>query len=78
MEDDFKLVLTPAQLAAIMSGATLETSGDWQTRAWGGAKLLFGGLEALGAGALLLTPEPTMVTKVGGAALGAHGVDTVG
>lgn len=38
---------------------------------------MFGGLEELGAGALLLAPEPTMVTKVGGAALGLHGADTL-
>lgn len=31
--------------------------------------------ELVGAAALLLTPEPTMATKVAGVALGAHGID---
>lgn len=77
MEEGFTIALTPIQLAAIISGGTLEGSASGWTRAWGGAKLIFGGLEALGAGALLLAPEPTMVTKVGGVALGAHGADTM-
>lgn len=78
-EDGLTLVLTPAALAAVISGGTLEAqapASNW-TRAWGGAKLLFGGLEELGAGALLLAPEPTAVTKVGGVALGLHGADTI-
>lgn len=30
----------------------------------------------VGAGALLLLPEPTLASKAGGAALAAHGADT--
>ncbi|MGD0939603.1 MAG: hypothetical protein ABR905_07805 [Terracidiphilus sp.] len=38
---------------------------------------LTGGLMEMGGGALLiLAPEPTMVTKVAGGALGLHGIDT--
>ena len=78
MEDDgFTLVLTPAQLAAVISGGSLGGAPSNWTRLGGAVKLLFGGLEELGAGALLLAPEPTMVTKVGGAALGLHGADTI-
>ncbi len=75
--DGFTLVLTPAQVAAAISGGTLEGSASNMTRAWGGAKLLFGGLEELTAAGLLLAPDPTLVTKVGSVALGAHGVDTL-
>ncbi len=46
-------------------------------RLWGGAQALLGVVEVIGAGALLLAPEPTMVTKVGGVALGASGLDQV-
>ncbi len=77
MTGGLTIVLTPAQLAAAISGGTLEAGATNWNRALGGVRLLFGGLEALGAGALLLVPEPTMVTKVGGAALGAHGLDTI-
>jgi hypothetical protein len=45
-------------------------------RLWGGVKLLGGGLELVGAAALILTPEPTALTKVGGWGLGVHGSDT--
>jgi hypothetical protein len=76
IDQGFTVALTPAQLAAVLSGGTLDGQGSNWVRAWGGLKLLFGGLEALGAGALILTPEPTMVTKGAGVALGAHGIDT--
>ena len=33
-------------------------------------------MELVGAAALLLTPEPTLVTKVAGGALAVHGSDT--
>jgi hypothetical protein len=77
MEEGFTIVLTPVQLAAVISGGTLTGPPSNWTRAWGGTKLVFGALEELGAAALLLTPEPTTVTKIGGVALGAHGADTM-
>ncbi len=46
-------------------------------RIWGGMELLCGALELAGASALLLTPEPTMLTKAGGGILMVHGSDTV-
>ncbi|MEO0463803.1 MAG: RNase A-like domain-containing protein [Pseudomonadota bacterium] len=66
--------MTPVQLAAVLSGATLEEP-SFSNRAWGVANALFGALETLGGGALLAVPEPTMLTKVGGGALGLHGID---
>jgi hypothetical protein len=43
----------------------------------GGVLQLAGGLMEMGGGALLiLAPEPTMVTKIGGGALALHGIDT--
>ncbi len=75
--DGFTLVLTPAQVAAAISGGTLEGPASNVTRAWGGAKLLLGGLEEMTAAGLLLAPDPTLVTKVGSVALGTHGVDTL-
>ncbi len=77
METAFTVVLTPAQLAAVIANGTLDGRSNWSTRAWGGAKVLFGRLEELAAGGLLLMPEPTLITKVGGAALGVHGADTI-
>lgn len=76
-ESGFTIVLTPAQLAATISGGTLDGSTSNWTRLWGGVKLVFGAFEELGASALLLAPEPTTATKFAGVALGVHGVDTM-
>jgi len=45
------------------------------TRVQGGLMIGQGALEATGAGALLAAPDPTMLTKAGGVALGLHAVD---
>ena len=74
-EDGLTLVLTPPQLAAVLSGGTLYEASI-ANRALGVAGAIFGALEVLGGGALLLFPEPTLLTKVGGGVLGTHGVDT--
>ncbi len=71
-----EVVLTPIQLAAVLSGESLDEPPSMSTRLWGAAKLVGGAFELIGAGGLLLAPEPTAVTKVAGVALGAHGVDT--
>jgi hypothetical protein len=47
------------------------------TRIWGGVRALGGALETVAGGALIVTPEPTMLTKAGGVALGAHGIDNI-
>ncbi len=74
-EDGLTIALTPPQLAAVLSDGTLDEA-SFTNRAWGVAGAIFGALEVLGGGVLLFTPEPTMLTKVGGSVLGAHGVDT--
>jgi hypothetical protein len=71
-----QIVLTPIQLAAVLSGETIDDEAKLSNRLWGLGKLAAGALELIGAGGLLLAPEPTALTKVAGAALGAHGLDT--
>lgn len=71
------IVLSPVQLAAIMQGQTIDESEIRWNRIKGGMQLLFGGMEMAGAAALIVTPEPTMLTKVGGVVLAAHGSDTI-
>jgi len=75
-EDALSIVMTPVQLAAVLSGQPINEKETLTNRLWGGVTLLAGSLELVGAGALLLVPEPTMATKVGGVALGVHGSDT--
>lgn len=77
MEDEgLTIALTPVQMAAVLQGEDLSESDMLSNRVWGGVNVVFGVFELIGAGALLLTPEPTMATKAGGAALGVHGADT--
>ena len=75
-QDGLEIALTPIQLAAVLEGETLEESESLSNRLWGAATLVGGAIELVGAGVLLLTPEPTTVTKIAGGALGVHGVDT--
>lgn len=75
-EEGLTVVLSPVQLAAVLSGQAISDGEMLSNRLWGGLKVLGGSLEMVGAAALLVTPEPTMATKVGGAALGIHGSDT--
>jgi Bacterial CdiA-CT RNAse A domain len=75
--EGLEITLTPLQLAAVLEGSTVGEAPTLSTRLWGAATLVGGALELIGAGALLLAPEPTTVTKVAGGVLGAHGVDSV-
>ena len=44
-------------------------------RIWGGVRAIGGGVEAVVGGLLILAPEPTMLTKVGGGVMAVHGSD---
>ena len=77
LDEACQIVLSPVQFAAVLEGANLSEPETTSNRLWGGLTVLGGALELVGAAALLLAPEPTMVTKVAGGALGVHGVDTV-
>ncbi len=58
-----------ARVAAAANRPTLEN------RVWGGLRAIGGGVEAVVGGALVLAPEPTTLTKIGGGVLAAHGAD---
>lgn len=79
-DEGLRIVCTPVQLAAAMQGASItEPEGWWgrlANRVEGGATLVGGGIELVGAAGLLATPEPTMLTKVAGWGLALHGSDT--
>lgn len=75
-ENGLTIALTPPQLAAVLSNETLLEESCFANRAWGVAGAIFGALEVLGGGALLLAPEPSTLTKISGGALATHGIDT--
>jgi hypothetical protein len=60
----------------VLSGVTLGAHDRLVNRLWGGANLLFSALQLVGGALLFVTPEPTMLTKVGGGALVLHGADS--
>jgi hypothetical protein len=76
-ETNLTVVVSPVQLAAILSGQPIYEHEMRSNRLWAGLKVLGGSLEMVAAAALLLAPEPTMLTKAGGVTLGAHGSDTL-
>ena len=76
IQEGLQIALTPLQLAAVLSGESLEEKPTLSNRLWGVGKLIGGALELLGAAGLMLAPEPTTLTKLAGGALGAHGLDT--
>jgi hypothetical protein len=74
---DFSLVLSPIQMAALLQEESIDPVSAHSNRLWGGVGIIGGAIELIGAGALLLAPDPTMTTKIGGALLAAHGLDTL-
>jgi Bacterial CdiA-CT RNAse A domain len=75
-QEGLRVVLSPVQLAAVLEGQHLSAHEIFMNRLWGGARLAGGLLELLAGAGLLLTPEPTMLTKAGGGVLVGHGSDT--
>ncbi len=72
-EDGLKIILTPVQLAAILVNSQITAHEMLINRVGAFGNLLV--VAAQLAGALLATPEPTMLTKVTGSLLAAHGFD---
>lgn len=74
-DDGLTVILTPPELAAVLESETLHAGGTLGNRLIGTLRILSCGVEVTAGSALLLTPEPTMLTKVGGGALFLHGTD---
>lgn len=72
------IVVTPVQLAAVLEEGDIVESDGTANRLFGGLKLIGGALELVAGAALIVTPEPTTATKIGGSILCVHGIDTAG
>jgi hypothetical protein len=77
MENEFQVLMSPVQLAAVLSDETVTQAETLQNRLLGGLGVAMGTVEMVGAGALCLAPEPTMLTKAGCVVVGAHSMDTL-
>ncbi|WP_028225948.1 RNase A-like domain-containing protein [Paraburkholderia ferrariae] len=74
--DDVRVVLSAPQLAAVLARASISQTEMLSNRLWGGLQVVGGVLEMVGAAALCIVPEPTMVSKAGCIVFGVHGSDT--
>ncbi|MCR1568702.1 MULTISPECIES: RNase A-like domain-containing protein [Mixta] len=78
MDDDgMRIVMSPVQLAAVLSDKTVTEAETISNRLLGGLGVLLGGVEMAGAATLCIAPEPTGLTKAGCMVLGAHSLDSV-
>lgn len=77
MDMDMRIVMSPVQLAAVLSDKTVTESDTLTNRLTGGLELIIGCLEMAGATALCMAPEPTGLTKVGCVVVGAHSMDSI-
>ncbi|MDE1150494.1 MAG: hypothetical protein PW843_28430 [Azospirillaceae bacterium] len=75
------IVLSPVQLSAVLQGLSITSTetdtGHFMTRAFGALEVVGGAIEFMGASFLIVTPEPTMLTKVGGTVMAFDAVDNV-
>ncbi len=74
--DGVRVVMSPAQLAAVVSGKSISRTETLTNRLWGGLQIVGGVLEMAGASVLCVMPEPTMLSKAGCIVFGVHGSDT--
>ena len=72
-----RIVMSPVQLAAVLSDKTVTEAETLSNRLLGGLGVLLGGVEMAGAATLCIAPEPTGLTKAGCVVVGAHSLDTV-
>ncbi|RQV10143.1 hypothetical protein DF047_10340 [Burkholderia cenocepacia] len=74
-DGEVQIVLSAAQLAAVLKRQTISPGEMLSNRLWGGLQVVGGVLEMTGAAALCVAPEPTGLTKLGCVAFGVHGAD---
>lgn len=74
-QEEFRVVLSYAQMAAILEKEFLSETEISSNRIFGSLRLVGGIIELAGAGLLCGAPDPTLVTKVACAAMGLHGAD---
>jgi len=74
-DGDFRIILSFAQLAAILTQESLSPAEMMSNRIFGSLRLVGGIIELAGAGVLCALPEPTMISKAGCVAMGVHAAD---
>ncbi|WP_269564519.1 RNase A-like domain-containing protein [Kosakonia radicincitans] len=75
MSEGLQVVMSPVQLAAVLSEKTVTEAETMQNRLLGGLGVAMSTVELAGASILCATPEPTMLTKAACVVVGAHSMD---
>ncbi|MEM7526982.1 MAG: RNase A-like domain-containing protein [Pseudomonadota bacterium] len=65
-EEGIEIILTPAQLAAVIEDETLREDGTLGNRMIGLLRIVGCGFGAVGGSAMIAAPEPTMLSAAGG------------
>ncbi|MCU5775516.1 hypothetical protein N5923_19285 [Erwiniaceae bacterium BAC15a-03b] len=76
-DEGMKIILSPVQLAALLSDQSVSEGESMSNRLYGGLGIAGGIVEMFGAGAMCVVPEPTMLTKAGCVIVGTHSLDTL-
>ncbi len=77
MSDGLQVVMSPVQLAAVMSDKTVTEAETLQNRLLGGLGVAMSTVELAGATILCAAPDPTTLTKAACIVVGAHGLDSL-
>ncbi|QKJ87502.1 hypothetical protein PMPD1_2560 [Paramixta manurensis] len=77
MDNGLQVVMSPVQLAAVLSDKSVTGGETLSNRLLGGLELLMGSLELAGATALCMAPEPTTLTKAACVVIGTHSMDSI-
>ncbi|MEB6561178.1 hypothetical protein MXL17_10090 [Klebsiella aerogenes] len=77
MNNGLYIVMSPVQLAAVMSDKTVTEAETLQNRLLGGLDVAMSTVELAGATILCAAPDPTMLTKAACVFVGAHGLDSL-
>jgi hypothetical protein len=75
MSEGLQVVMSPVQLAAVLSDKTITKADTMQNRLLGGLDVAMSIVELAGATVLCAAPDPTGLTKAACVVVGAHSMD---
>lgn len=75
MSEGLQVVMSPVQLAAVLSDKTITKAETMQNRLLGGLGVAMSTVELAGATVLCAAPDPTGLTKAACVVVGAHSMD---
>lgn len=77
MCNGLNIVISPVQMAAVLSERSVTEAETLQNRLLGGLNVVMSTAELAGATVLCAAPDPTMLTKAACVVVGTHGLDSL-